>query len=144
MHGMFAVACGADTTGYGNPERKTMNLLIVDDHAEARAVIRSYLGPLAGTVTECADGRSAIALIRRNAPDVMTLDLRLGPEDGIAILEFIRAHFPNVHVLVVTQFREPAIAELVIRLGAAGCFGKSDLGELRAYLQGYLAQAGVL
>jgi len=121
-----------------------MNLLIVDDHAEARAVIRSYLAPLASTITESADGQSAIDLIRRKAPDVMTLDLRLGPEDGIAILEFIRAHFPTVHVVVVTQFREPAIAELVIRLGAAGCFAKSDLGELRAYLQSYLAEAEVL
>lgn len=117
-----------------------MNLLIVDDHAEARAVIRSYLSPLACSVAECADGQSAIDLSRLNSPDVMTLDLRLGGEDGIAILEFVRAHFPHIHVVVVTQFREPAIAELVVRLGAAGCFAKSDLNELRTYLQRYLAE----
>jgi DNA-binding NarL/FixJ family response regulator len=121
-----------------------MNLLIVDDHADTRAVIRSYLSPLVSQITECADGQAAIEICRRAAPDVMTLDLRLGHEDGIAILEFVRAHFPHVHVVVVTQFREPAIAELVIRLGAAGCFAKSDLGELRAYLQSYLAEAEVL
>jgi DNA-binding NarL/FixJ family response regulator len=136
---MFALVPDPDTAGQAKPERVTMNLLIVDDHAEARAVIRSYLSPLATTVTDCADGQSAIELCRRLAPDVMTLDLRLGPEDGIAILEFVRAHFPDIHIVVVTQFREPAIAELVVRLGAAGCFCKSDLGELHDYLQQYLA-----
>jgi CheY-like chemotaxis protein len=117
-----------------------MNLLIVDDHADTRAVIRTYLSPLACSVAECADGESAIDISRRDEPDVMTLDLRLGGEDGIGILEFVRAHFPRIHVLVVTQFREPAIAELVVRLGAAGCFAKSDLGELRTYLQRYVAE----
>jgi len=115
-----------------------MNLLIVDDHADTRAVIRSYLSPLACSVSECADGSTAIEMSRRTSPDVMTLDLRLGAEDGLAILEFVRAHFPHIHVVVVTQFKEPAIAELVVRLGAVGCFAKSDLGELRAYLQRYV------
>lgn len=121
-----------------------MNLLIVDDHADTRAVIRSYLSPLASQISECADGQAAIDLCRRVEPDVMTLDLRLGTEDGIAILEFVRAHFPDIHVVVVTQFREPAIAELVVRMGAAGCFAKSDLSELRAYLQSYLAGVAAL
>lgn len=118
-----------------------MNLLIVDDHAETRAVIRSYLQPLAEQITECADGHAAIDLCRRLKPDVMTLDLRLADEDGIAILEFVRAKFPDIYVVVVTQFREPAIAELVVRMGAAGCFAKSQLGELRAHLESYLAGA---
>lgn len=116
-----------------------MKLLIVDDHTDTRAVIRSYLSPLVEQITECADGQAAIDLCRRDEPDVMTLDLRLGNEDGIAILEFVRAHFPDIHVVVVTQFREPAIAELVVRMGAAGCFAKSDLSELHAYLQSYLS-----
>jgi DNA-binding NarL/FixJ family response regulator len=138
---MLALHLNPDTARHGNPECYTMNLLIVDDHADTRAVIRSYLGPLACSVSECADGQSAINLSRSNEPDVMTLDLRLGAEDGIAILEFVRAHFPHIHVLVVTQFKEPAIAELVVRLGAAGCFAKSDLGEVRTYLQRYVAES---
>jgi DNA-binding NarL/FixJ family response regulator len=137
---MLALHLNPDTASHGSPECHAMNLLIVDDHADTRAVIRSYLSPLACTVNECADGQSAIDMSRRASPDVMTLDLRLGAEDGLAILEFVRAHFPHIHVVVVTQFREPAIAELVIRLGAAGCFAKSDLGELRTYLQRYVAE----
>jgi DNA-binding NarL/FixJ family response regulator len=120
-----------------------MNLLIVDDHADTRAVIRSFLSPLASQITECADGQSAIDLCRRIAPDVMTLDLRLGAEDGVAILEYVRANYPDIHVVVVTQFREPAIAELLVRMGAAGCFAKSDLIELRTYLERYLTEAEV-
>ncbi len=113
-----------------------MKLLIVDDHADARDVIRSYVNHLASEVRECASGDQAIAACRQFDPDVMTLDLRIGAEDGVPVLEFVRAHFPLVHILVVTQFRQPAIAGLVTRLGAAACFSKSELVELRSYLEG--------
>lgn len=118
-----------------------MKLLIVDDHVETRSIIRSYLNPLASEVAECGDSQAAIDLCRQFEPDVMTLDMRLGNEDGIAILEFVRAHFPDIYIVVVTQFREQAIAELVVRMGAAGCFSKSHLIELRTHLERHLAGA---
>lgn len=119
-----------------------MKLLIVDDYADARDIIRSYLNHLGFEIHECDSGEAAIAHLiqtKTNLPDVMTLDLRMGIEGGVPVLQFIRTHFPSIHVVVVTQFKQPAINELVLRLGAARCFAKADLSELRTYIEGYQA-----
>ncbi|MGC3981924.1 MAG: response regulator [Steroidobacteraceae bacterium] len=123
-----------DTAEYGNSELWVMKLLIVDDHADAREVIRSYLTPLADEIHECDSGAAVISHCMQQPPDVITLDLRLGQEDGVPVLEFVRAHFPQIHVVVVTQFGDAHISALVLRLGAVACFAKADLVGLRAYL----------
>lgn len=111
-----------------------MNILIVDDHAGACEVIRSYLSPLAREIHACFSGEAAIAHCRGNVPDIMTLDLHLGAENGLRVLEFFRAHFPSIKVIMVTQFADAKIAERAQRSGAAACFAKADMVGLRTYL----------
>ncbi|MGE0115790.1 MAG: response regulator [Steroidobacteraceae bacterium] len=111
-----------------------MKLLIVDDHADARAVIRSYLAPLADEIHECDSGTAAVVQCHTHPFDVMTLDLHLGAEDGASVLQFVRTYFPEIKVVVVTQFADAKLAERMLHLGAEACFSKSDLVGLRAYL----------
>lgn len=112
-----------------------MKLLIVDDHADTRALIREFIGHLAGEIAESASGEAAMRQCLECLPDLITLDLRMGLIDGLAVLEFVRNVCPSVHVVVVTQYEDQQLQTMVKRQGAARCFSKSNLTELRSYVE---------
>ena len=63
-------------------------MLIVDDHADFRASARALLEAEGFEVIgEAADGREAIAEVRRLRPDVVLLDIQLPDQDGFAVAE---------------------------------------------------------
>ena len=115
-----------------------MKLLIVDDHAETRALIKEFIGHLASEVHESDSGEAAMHHCLENMPDLITLDLRMGVVDGLAVLKFVRNVCPTVHVVVVTQSDDEELRTLVKRRGAARCFTKSELQELRIYVERWL------
>lgn len=62
--------------------------LIVDDEPAARAAIATLLAedPEIRIVGECADGRSALAAVEADAPDLLFLDVQLPVMDGFTML----------------------------------------------------------
>jgi len=112
-----------------------MKVLIVDDHADARAMIRDFISHVASEVYESASGEAAMRQCLERLPDLITVDLRMGVVDGIAVLEFVRNVCPSVHTLVVTQYDDPQLHALVKRQGAARCFTKTNLLDLRSYVE---------
>lgn len=112
-----------------------MKLLIVDAHAATRALIREYVSHLAAEIHECDNGRDAMYFCLTHIPDFMILDLRLGDPDGMAVLEFVRRVCPKTQVLMLASFDEPNLFDRVRRRGAARCFAKENLAELRDHLQ---------
>ena len=115
-----------------------MKLLIVDDNADARALIRDFIGHMATEIHESASGEAAMRQCLERLPDLITLDLRMGVVDGMAVLEFVRNVCPSVHALVVTQFDDPQLHALVKRQGAIRTFAKSNLVELRSYVERWM------
>ncbi|ACB75003.1 hybrid sensor histidine kinase/response regulator [Opitutus terrae] len=84
------VSCrGGGVTGYRGPRRR---LLVVDDDATNRAVLRELLEPLGFDVDEAADAYAALRSARERRPDAVLLDLRFetGP-DGFEIARRLRA-----------------------------------------------------
>ena len=67
--------------------------LIVDDEPLVRERMRSLLEaePDIAIVGECRDGREAVLAIRREAPDVVFLDVQIPELDGFQVLEAIGA-----------------------------------------------------
>jgi DNA-binding NarL/FixJ family response regulator len=112
-----------------------MKLLIVDDHADSRSMIRDFVGHVATEVYESSTGEAAMRQCLERVPDLITLDLRMGVVDGMAVLEFVRSVCPSVHAVVVTQHDDPQLLALIKRQGAARCFSKSNLMELRSYVE---------
>ncbi|HET9224575.1 MAG TPA: response regulator [Roseiflexaceae bacterium] len=80
-------------------------ILVVDDDADARQVLKQMLGKLGHTVVEAASGPIALGLIPELHPQLMLLDLLMPGMDGFAVLEQLQ-ELPaaaNLPVVVVTS-----------------------------------------
>src|SRR6266545_1302511 len=76
-------------------------VLVVDDEPHIRAVLRGYLEADGFAVSEAADGEEAVRRVRRDAPDLVLLDVMLPGIDGIEALRQVRT-FSGIYVIVVT------------------------------------------
>ncbi len=110
---------------------KETKVLVVDDEAGVRRVIRRALEGAGCRVIETEDGAGAAALARTERPDVVFLDIRMPLVDGIAVIEDIRAEAPDAVVVVVSG--DPNREALALDRGAHAFLQKPfDLDELRA------------
>ncbi len=65
--------------------------LVVEDHPDARALVRTYLLAMGLEVVDVAEGRSAIRILKVDRPDLVCLDLMLPELSGFEVCEFMRA-----------------------------------------------------
>jgi two-component system LytT family response regulator len=88
----------------------TLRIAIVDDEAPARDKLRRYLKDAAGfeLVGEADSGSAAVALISRERPDIVLLDVRMPDMDGFAVLEALGDPLPT-EVIFVTAHGDYAL-----------------------------------
>src|SRR5258708_7358161 len=79
--------------------------LIVDDESLARERLRQLLKsePEIEVVGECADGQQAVALIEREKPDLIFLDIQMPEMDGFGVLEAVTIEPAPVIVFVTAH-----------------------------------------
>jgi CheY-like chemotaxis protein len=70
------------------------HVLIADDVAELREVLRFHLEHSGFAVSEAGTGRETIAEVERDCPDVLVLDVTMPDMDGWAVLKQLR-HDPE-------------------------------------------------
>ena len=100
-------------------------LVVADDHPIVSAALRSALPPRAfRVVAECTDGVAALEAVRRHRPNVLVLDLQIPRMDGIAVLERLRADRLPVGVLVLSCEEEDFGGPRALRAGADGFANK--------------------
>ncbi|MBB0244848.1 response regulator [Streptomyces alkaliphilus] len=123
-----------------------IRVCVVDDQTLVRQGIRSLLGLAEGVevVAEAEDGRSAVAVIRAHAPDVVLLDLRMPGRDGIGALEDLRELGIDVPVLVLTTFDDDELVLGALRAGARGYLLKDVTLEQLVGAVRTLADGGTL
>lgn len=105
-----------------------IRVLIADDQALIRSAVVALLRHEddVEVVGEASDGSQAVAIARRERPDVVLMDLRMPGTDGIAATRRIRADdgLDSVRVLVLTTFEDEENVLSALRAGAAGFLGK--------------------
>jgi len=108
---------------------RAAKVLVVDDDPDFRWLVGATLRsePAITVVGEAGDGRSAIALARRERPDVVILDLKMPELGGLEATRRIKDAAPGVKVLVVTSFAEDVHRRLASVVGADRFLDKRDL-----------------
>ena len=102
-----------------------MNILLVDDHAIVRDGLRRLLvASYPHEVHEAADGREALALLRRTPVDLVILDLNLPGLGGVELLRRI-VQTSRTRVLVFSMHAEPLYVTRALEAGAAGYISKN-------------------
>jgi len=82
------------------------NLLLVDDDAHIREVMRFALEKAGHQVTEAADGAAAFALFQQHAFDLVVLDIVMPELDGLELCRRIRAQGPLPIIFVSSRDEE--------------------------------------
>ena len=99
-----------------------IRVLLVDDQHLIRAGLRMLCEtqPDIEVVGEADNGRDAVALAGRLAPDVVVMDLRMPGVDGITATSRILTERPAVRVLVLTTFGDDDHLYPALTAGAGG------------------------
>jgi DNA-binding response OmpR family regulator len=92
-------------------------ILVVDDEASIRRLVRSYLENETFEVLEADNGEQAVALARSAQPDLIVLDVGLPGLDGIEVLRTIRT-FSDVCVVMLTARSEEVDKLIGLSVGA--------------------------
>ncbi|MGE5553587.1 MAG: LytR/AlgR family response regulator transcription factor [Betaproteobacteria bacterium] len=88
-----------------------MRVIVVDDEARAREVLRYYLEKAGVEVVgEAGNGAEAINLVRERHPDVCFLDVRMPEVDGIELARLLSGTAPPPRVVFVTAYEDHAVA----------------------------------
>lgn len=75
----------------GLPRLDGLRVLVVDDDAETREVIRTLLNACGASVTAVKSAKLALESITTQAPDLLISDVRMPDEDGYALIRRVRA-----------------------------------------------------
>ncbi len=101
-----------------------MKILIVDDEKNIRNAT-SMAVKAEGHEADTADsGRIALLKLREEVYDLVFLDLRLGDEDGLAVLREIRRTSASLPVVVFTAYASVETAVAAMQAGASDYLGK--------------------
>lgn len=98
-------------------ERMQYTVLVVDDEARLRELLRGYLEQAGFGVLLAADGVTALELVRSRTPDLIVLDLNLPGLDGLEVCRQVRT-FSDSYVLMLTARAEEIDRVVGLEVGA--------------------------
>jgi DNA-binding NarL/FixJ family response regulator len=102
----------------------TVRVVVADDQTLVRAGFRLLVesAPDLEVVGEAVDGAEAVALARREHPDVVLMDIRMPAMDGLEATRRIAADelLAGVRVLILTTFDLDEYVYQALRVGASG------------------------
>jgi signal transduction histidine kinase len=112
------------------PSEHPFSILVVDDEADNRTILKSQLEKVTHavlTVDTAADGDEALKKLREGVFDLVFLDYRLPPTDGLDILDKIRQHYPKTAIVMTTAAGSEQIAVSAMKKGAMDYLTHRDL-----------------
>jgi DNA-binding NarL/FixJ family response regulator len=107
-------------------ERRAARVLVIDDHPIVREGLRRIIEPEDDLVV-CAEAdsvRGARAAIKETGPHALVADISLNQGDGIELVREVRAHHPQLPILVLSMHDEAIYAERMLSVGASGYITK--------------------
>lgn len=83
-----------------------LRVIVVDDEALARALLRELLGAHVDieVIAECGNGFEAVKAVTEKKPDLLLLDIQMPKLDGFDVLELIGTEVPVIFVTAYDQY----------------------------------------
>jgi DNA-binding NarL/FixJ family response regulator len=108
-----------------------IRVVLADDHHLVRQGIRALLEKADGieVVGEAADGREAVEVVERLAPDVLLMDLAMPRLSGTQAIARVRALGVGTQVVVLSMYSDGALVLQALRSGAGGYLLKDSVTE---------------
>jgi DNA-binding NarL/FixJ family response regulator len=122
--------------------RHPIRVLLAEDHETVREGLRLLLQAMPGVeiVGEAADAASAVDGVRREAPEVVVLDISMPGRSGLSAIPEMLATHPGTKIVVLTRHRDRAFAREAIAAGAMGYVLKqSPFHELHTAIRAAVA-----
>jgi two-component system cell cycle response regulator DivK len=117
-------------------------ILVVEDQADDRQIIRDVLAGTDYEITEAEDGEHALAAVAKQRPDLILMEIQLPSMDGYTAVSRIKAvpAFRSIPIIAVTSY---ALNGEEKKARAAGCDDyvpkpfspRQLLAKIRQYLQ---------
>jgi two-component system, NarL family, nitrate/nitrite response regulator NarL len=107
-------------------------VLIADDHLVVRAGLRMLIDsqPTMKVVGEAGTKEEVLTLASREQPDIILLDLYLGPENALEFMPELMAKAEDARIIILTGFRNREEHQRAVRLGAMGVVLKDTTPQL--------------
>jgi DNA-binding NarL/FixJ family response regulator len=103
-----------------------VRMVIVDDDPTMRAILRSLVEAFgADVLAEAGDGLSAIEQAELHHPQLILLDVSMPVMGGFAAARYLRAHEPDLHIVLISQYTQKVYAEEALQLGVRGYIYKA-------------------
>jgi DNA-binding NarL/FixJ family response regulator len=103
-----------------------IQLLLADDHAIVRSGLKQIFAMQADIVVaaEAVNGGEVLERLRQQAVDLLLLDLNMPGPSGADLITRVKAHQPDLPILVLSMHNEPQVATRVLKAGANGYITK--------------------
>ena len=106
-------------------------VLVVDDSAFMRSrIVRDVTAAGMEVVAEARSGEEGAELYRRFRPDVVTMDLTMRGQDGLAATEAIVGADPRARIVLFSIVNDPEIVQRALDAGVSRYVHKSRPAEL--------------
>ena len=133
--------------------KKTINVMLVDDHAVVRMGFRMLLEATDDirVVAEAESAEAAYQQIATAQPDVIVMDISLGGTMGVEATRRIVARDKHARVLGLSSHEDPSYVRYMLKAGALGYLSKRtapdelihairQVNEGRMYIDSHLSQ----
>ena len=109
---------------------KMNKILVIDDDQGVQMLYSDELTDEGYNVVTCGDGSRLMEFIKKERPDLVVMDMKLGKYDGVNLLQDIRNAFDQLPVIMCTAYpsvrhdlKSIAVEDYVLK--------SSDLSELK-------------
>lgn len=105
----------------------TLKVVVADDHRITLDGVRRTLDAVddIDVVATASTGSQVLPLVKRMAPDMVLLDIRMPGIDGITCLDLLRKNHPDVKVVMLSAYSDRDQVETALQHGASAYIAKT-------------------
>jgi two-component system, NarL family, response regulator LiaR len=108
-----------------------IRVILVDDHRHMHQIVMTLVSDVGDIelVGQASNGQEALLLCAEDQPDVILLDIMMPVMDGLETTQRLHQQYPNIKILVLSNFHDDEIVRSLLKEGAVGYILKTALAR---------------